>query len=94
MAKTTALKIVPIGNSRGIRIPKDILVKYRLEDAAVLELRADGVLLRAAQDRRMSWAETYAATAAETAAAERKGPKSEWAVFDTTLADGLDGSTW
>jgi antitoxin MazE len=83
--RATAVKIVPIGNSRGIRIPKAILVKYGFQDSAILEEHAGGAMLKSSTDKRLSWRETYAAAAAEQTKSGR-----EWEAFDGTLSDGLD----
>jgi antitoxin MazE len=88
-ARSTAVKIVPIGNSRGIRIPKAILVKYGFKDSVILEEHAGGAMLKSSTDKRLSWRETYAAAAAEQA---RSG--SDWEAFDGTLSDGLDVLPW
>jgi antitoxin MazE len=48
------LKVVPIGNSRGVRLPKSVLNKYAITDTVVLEEREDGILLRSEQDERLS----------------------------------------
>ena len=53
------LKVVRIGNSRGVRLPKAMLERYQIKDALVLEARADGLLLRGTKDKRMSWEETF-----------------------------------
>lgn len=75
------LKVVRIGNSRGVRLPKAIIERYEIKDALVLEAREDGLLLRGASDKRMTWEETFRATARET---------EDWSDLDGTLADGLD----
>ncbi len=41
------LKVVPIGNSRGVRLPKAVLERYAIGDGIVLEAREEGLLLRA-----------------------------------------------
>jgi antitoxin MazE len=74
------LKVVPIGNSRGVRLPKSVLNKYAITDTVVLEEREDGILLRSKQDERLSWEETYKEMARE---------REDWSDFDVTLADGL-----
>lgn len=74
------LKVVPIGNSRGIRLPKSVLNKYAITDTVVLEEREDGILLRSKQDERLSWEETYKEMARE---------REDWSDLDVTLADGL-----
>ena len=83
--KTTALKIVPIGNSRGVRLPRAVLAKYRFGDEAILEERSEGVLLRGSTDTRLSWAETYAEMA-------REG--EDWSVFAASVGDGLGKLVW
>lgn len=40
------LKIVAIGNSRSIRLPKSLLDKYAITDTVMIEEREDGFLLR------------------------------------------------
>ena len=80
-AKSIELKVVPIGNSRGVRLPKAILERYAIKDALVLEAREDGLLLRNKGDKRLSWDETYSEMARE---------REDWSDFDATVADGLD----
>jgi antitoxin component of MazEF toxin-antitoxin module len=40
--KTVELKIVAIGNSRGVRLPKEIIERYAIEETIVLEAREEG----------------------------------------------------
>ena len=80
-SRRTELKVVPIGNSRGVRLPKAVLDKYAIRDAVVVEEREEGLLLRSKQDKRLSWEETY-----EEMAREREN----WGDFESTVADGLD----
>ena len=75
------LKVVQIGNSRGVRLPKAVLERYEIKDALVLEAREDGLLLRGKKDNRLTWEETYRAAARE---------KEDWGDLDATLADGID----
>lgn len=85
--RTLELKIVPIGNSRGVRLPKAILEKYAMRETMLLEEREDGLLLRSKKkDKRVSWEETYREMARE---------KEDWSDLDGTLADGLaPGDKW
>ena len=80
-SRSTELKVVPIGNSRGVRLPKGVLDKYAIRDVVVVEEREEGLLLRSKQDKRLSWQETY-----EEMAREREN----WGEFESTVADGLD----
>ena len=75
------VKLVPIGNSKGIRIPKAILQKYGLKDFLLLEETDRGLLLRRKEDRKLSWEDTFKSMAAE---------KEDWGDFETTLPDGLE----
>lgn len=74
------LKIVPIGNSRGVRLPKAVMDRYEIKDALVLEAREDGLLLRGKKDKRLTWKETFQDMARE---------KEDWSDLDATVADGI-----
>lgn len=80
------LKVVRIGNSRGVRLPKAVLERYEIKDALVLEAREEGLLLRGKNDKRLTWEETYRAAARE---------KEDWSDLDATLSDGIEpGEKW
>lgn len=80
------LKVVQIGNSRGVRLPKAVLERYEIKDSLVLEAREDGLLLRRKKDKRLTWEDTYREAARE---------KEDWSDFDATLADGIEpGEKW
>ena len=74
------LKIVPIGNSRGVRLPKAVLDRYEIKDAIVLEAREDGLLLRGKKDKRLTWEDTFKDMAREN---------EDWNDLDPTVADGI-----
>jgi len=80
-SRTRELKVVRIGNSRGVRLPKLILDKYAIAETVVLEEREEGILLRNKKDRRLSWADTFLAMARE---------REDWRHFDGVIGDGLD----
>jgi antitoxin MazE len=75
------IKLVPIGNSKGIRIPKALLQKYDFANTLLLEETDKGLLLRNKDDPKFSWEETYKSMAAEN---------EEWNDFNDTLLDGLE----
>ena len=85
--QTTELKIAKIGNSRGVRIPAEVLRRYAFGDAAMMIESVDGILLRPKQqaDAKLSWADTAKAMAA---AAE------DWSDLDAVASDGLDDIPW
>jgi antitoxin MazE len=84
MDKTTrsqSINIVPIGNSKGIRIPKTLLQKYGFSDSLILEETEQGLLLRKTEDGKLSWEDTYRAMALES---------ENWTDLDVALLDGLE----
>jgi antitoxin MazE len=54
-------KLIKIGNSQGIRIPKRIISKYGLGSSVLLAETADGILIYAAKSEKLSWEDTYKA---------------------------------
>ncbi|MEO8353812.1 MAG: AbrB/MazE/SpoVT family DNA-binding domain-containing protein [Chthoniobacteraceae bacterium] len=81
--KTVELAITRIGNSRGIRIPADILRRHKIGESVLLEERADELVLRPKKLAKLSWKETYAAMAAES---------EDWSDWDGVIGDGLHDS--
>ena len=78
---TRDVKLIAIGNSRGIRLPKALLQKYGWSDSLVLEEAESGIFLYGREKTKLPWADTYRAMAAEP---------EDWSDLDTSLADGLD----
>jgi antitoxin MazE len=72
--------LVRIGNSRGVRLPKNVIEAAGLQDDLDLEVRQGAVIIRNAATARSGWAE---AAAACHAAAE--DDLSDW---DVTSDDG------
>lgn len=81
---TQTLKVVRIGNSRGVRLPAQLLARYRIRDSVELQCTADGMVLRPRRDGRLSWEETFQALRREQ---EAKG--DEFSGFEATTGDGL-----
>ena len=50
-------KLVRIGNSRGIRIPKPLLEQAGLVEDVELEVVQEGIMIRGAETARSGWAE-------------------------------------
>ena len=78
---TREVKLVAIGNSKGIRLPKALLEKYGWSDRLMLEELEESVVLRGKETHNLSWEETYRAMAAES---------EDWSDFDVAIADGVD----
>jgi antitoxin MazE len=83
--RTIEAKVVAIGNSRGVRLPRAVLAKYAIGDAVLLEEREDGLLVRGKSDERLSWEDTYKAMARE---------REDFRDLDVTIGDGLDKDLW
>lgn len=85
--QTIEVKVAKIGNSRGVRIPAEVLRRYAFGDAALLIESVDGILLRPKQqtDEKLSWADTAKAMAAAV---------ENWSDWDAVSSDGLDGTPW
>jgi len=75
-------KLINIGNSKGIRLPKKLIQKYHLDEKLLLEEKDEGILIKAdIPDNKLSWDETYKEMAKD---------KEDWSDFDILAADGID----
>ena len=84
--KTIALSLAQIGNSRGVRLPADLIRKHGFEDGLVLEDRGHEIALKPkGGSKKLSWADTARAMAASA---------EDWSDWDCTLADGLADVPW
>ena len=54
-------KIIRIGNSRGVRIPKPLLEQAGLADQVILRVIDDGIVIESADKPRANWAEAASA---------------------------------
>lgn len=79
--RTRDIKIVHIGNSLGVRLPKNLLQKYGFTHSLILEETSQGLLLRKKQDDKLSWVDTYKVMADEG---------EDWKEYDQILLDGLE----
>lgn len=83
--ETINLKIVPIGNSLGVRLSRPLLHKYGIEHSIVAEQRPEGILLRGSGRSKATLEQTFT----EMAAAQE-----DWNDLDASVADGLDKLVW
>ena len=75
-------KLVDIGNSKGIRLPKKLIERYHLKEKLTLEELDDGILIRAEKPQDMlSWEETFKEMAQEN---------EDWSDFDNLASDGIE----
>ncbi len=76
--------IVPIGNSKGIRIPKPILEQCHMEKDVVLEVKGNAVIIKPVREEpRKNW---------ELAFKEMKGNKDDRLIIDDKI--DLDMGDW
>ena len=49
------IRLVQIGNSRGVRLPKPVIEEAGLDDEVELQVRDGAVIIRALRDPRSGW---------------------------------------
>ena len=81
--KTKNVKLVQIGNSRGIRLPKPLLKKYGFSESIIIEELENGILLKRT-DKKLNWEDTYKAMAKKN---------EDWSDFDVVLIQIRSHST-
>jgi antitoxin MazE len=75
-------KLITIGNSKGIRLPKKLIEKYHLHDSLNLEEKNDGILIKAdVPENKLTWEETYREMASEN---------EDWSDLDALSGDGVE----
>lgn len=63
MDGTIRTRIVKVGNSQGIRIPKPLLEQSGIDTEVEIEVHSDRLIIRAAARSRVGWDEAFAAMA-------------------------------
>jgi antitoxin MazE len=76
-------ELIPIGNSRGIRIPKALIEQSGLTRTIEITVRPDGLLISPARKPRHGWAEAFAAA----------GPGQELLIPET-MENAWDSDEW
>jgi antitoxin component of MazEF toxin-antitoxin module len=79
--KPLVLKLTQIGNSRGIRLPSDVIQRYKLDKTVIVEQRPNELAIRSSNQKKLTWKETYKQMAAA---------REDWSEFDVTADDGLE----
>lgn len=79
MGAAIRTRIVKIGNSQGIRIPKPLLEQSGIHTEVEMEVQGDHLIVRAAPRLRVGWDEAFAAMA------ERQ---------DDVLLDDVSTTSW
>ena len=55
------VSVVQIGNSKGLRLSKTILEKYKIRDKVVMILEKEQIVIRASTKPRQGWGEAFKA---------------------------------
>jgi antitoxin MazE len=77
----TTVQLPEIGNSQGIRLSKQLLQRYQIEDQIEIETTPDAVILRRHSDGKLSWAATYEQMAQEA---------SDFSEWEAVAEDGIE----
>jgi antitoxin MazE len=77
-------RLVRIGNSRGVRIPKPLIEQVGLEDEVELRVVPDGLIIESARKPRANWA----------AAAKRLHQRGEDGLLDEATPTRFDETEW
>lgn len=76
------IKLIKIGNSRGVRLPKKIIEKYHFKDELIMEVREEGIILKPKdKDSKLSWDETFK---------EMSTQDEDWSDMEALDSEGLD----
>ncbi|MGH7583423.1 MAG: AbrB/MazE/SpoVT family DNA-binding domain-containing protein [Gemmatimonadales bacterium] len=76
-------RLVRIGNSRGIRLPKPFIEEAGLDDDVELEVQGNTVVIRPVRSIRAGWADAAAALAA-----------TKTGLLDAVVATDFDRNEW
>ena len=75
-------KLVSIGNSKGVRLPKKLIERYHLQENLTLEELDEGILIKADKPQdKLSWEETFKEMAQET---------EDWSDLNILSSDGIE----
>lgn len=79
-------KIIRIGNSKGVRIPKALLQEAGLEDEVELTVRDGTLVVSPANQARQGWADAFRSMA--------EAGDDELVDGDATTSDAFDAESW
>ena len=57
--KSIKVKIIRIGNSKGIRLSKSLIEQYDMKDEVILEPKKDSIVLRPVENPRAGWDKSF-----------------------------------
>ena len=74
-------KIIQIGNSRGIRLPKKLIAKYGLTESVDIKELNGGLFIAPTGSQQLSWEETYK---------DMSSTDEDWSDWVGLYLEGLD----
>ena len=80
-----ATKLIKIGNSQGVRIPKAMINHYGFGERLELTEVPEGILIRTIDQGKLSWQDTYQSM--KTEAELEKKEWDDWESFDMDIID-------
>jgi antitoxin MazE len=80
-------KLVKIGNSKGVRLPKSLLVQTGMTDRIEIEARGNVIILKPVNEPRSDWEASFAKGSCELSNEDR-------AWLDADLATEKKGGSW
>ena len=57
--KSIKVKIIRIGNSKGIRLSKSLIEQYNMKDEVLLEAKKDSIVIRPVEKPRADWEKSF-----------------------------------
>ena len=79
------IKVIDIGNSKGIRLPQALIQQYNLDNEVAVELTKEGIMLTSTHKARAGWEEQFKQAIAKITSEEKnwmdsgnKFDKEEW----------------
>jgi antitoxin MazE len=85
MAASVKGRIIKVGNSQGIRIPKVLLEQSGIQENVEIEVRDNQIVITAAPKVRVGWAEAFSRVA---------GNEDEDVLLDSPTATAWDEEEW
>jgi antitoxin MazE len=95
MSIVVKARVIRIGNSRGVRLPKTLLAQSGIEDEVELEVQGESIIIRPVQSPRAGWDAAFAVMAAtgDDALLDAELPASDWDKEEWTWPSDASTST-
>jgi antitoxin MazE len=77
-------RLVRIGNSKGLRIPKSLISQSGLQDEVEITLKGNSLIIRPASNPREGWAEAF----------EQMARRGDDALLNGDVANEFDETEW